>query len=239
MDAGVLIVEDAPELRGLVRALLERAGCTVHEAANGADGVQAVFDHDPDLVILDLGLPGRLDGWSVLARIREAGDVPVLMLTAEDAELARVRGLRAGADDYVTKPFSNAELVARVEALLRRSGRREKKGAAPAVYDDGRLRIDFAEHRVTQNGLTVQLTPLEFRLLAALARRPGELVTHEELLEQVWNDQSGGGRERVKLYVGYLRRKLGTRGVSPIETVRGMGYRYKAPAASPDAADAS
>jgi DNA-binding response OmpR family regulator len=221
----ILIIEDAPDLRALVRVLLEREGHTVLEAGDGTAGLEVLFAAEPGLVILDVGLPGRLDGWSVLERIREVGDVPVLMLTAEDAELQRVRGLRSGADDYVVKPFGHQELVARVEALLRRAtGARRDLG--PTVFDDGRLRIDFAEHRVTQNGRTVQLTPLEFRLLAALAERPGQLVTHEQLLEQVWHDPSGRGRERVKLYVGYLRRKLGARGVPPIETVRGLGYRY-------------
>ena len=219
-------MEDEEDLRSLVRRLLERAGLDVSEAATGREGLRILFDRHPDLVVLDVGLP-ELDGWAVLERIREVSDVPVLMLTAQGGELQKVRGLRGGADDYMTKPFGRQELVARCEALLRRSG--ERRSETPAVLDDGFVRIDFAEHRVTAAGQEVALTPLEFRLLAAFARHPGRLLTHTQLLEMVWNEEHIDGRDRVKLYVGYLRRKLAAAGSEPIETVRGMGYRYSAP----------
>ena len=226
MPATALIVEDDDALRQLVRLLLERAGLTVAEAADGREAIQTFFSTQPDVVVLDVGLP-ELDGWAVLERIRAAGDTPVLMLTAQATELQKVRGLRSGADDYVTKPFGRQELVARVEALLRRAG---GAPSAAEVLDDGFLRIDFAQHRVTARGAEVPLTPLEFRLLAALARNAGTLLSHERLLELVWNEDLPDARDRVKLYVGYLRRKLDqAAGEDPIETVRGMGYRYVAP----------
>ena len=226
MRGTALVVEDEGDLRSLVRRLLERAGLEVWEAPSGRDGLRILFDRHPDLVVLDVGLPD-LDGWAVLERIREVSDVPVLMLTAQGGELQKVRGLRGGADDYMTKPFGRQELVARCEALLRRAG--PGRGETVDVLEDDFLRIDFAEHRVTVRGAEVALTPLEFRLLAALARHPGRLLTHDQLLEMVWNEDHIDGRDRVKLYVGYLRRKLlAAAGSEPIETVRGMGYRYSA-----------
>ena len=225
----MLVIEDDPDLRALVRLLLERAGHHVSEAPDGREGVRQLFSRRPDLVVLDVGLP-ELDGWAVLDRIREVSDLPVLMLTAQAAELQKVRGLKAGADDYVTKPFGRQELVARVDALLRRASARETSRATADVLDDGFLTIDFAAHRVTAAASEVELTPLEFRLLSVLARNAGTLLTHDRLLELVWNDDLGDARDRVKIYVGYLRRKLvDACGQAPIETVRGMGYRYRSP----------
>ena len=224
MQGTVLVVEDESDLRSLVRRLLERTGFEVREAATGREALRMLFDEVPDLVVLDVGLP-ELDGWAVLERVREVSDVPVLMLTAQGGELQKVRGLRSGADDYMTKPFGRQELVARCEALLRRSG--PVRSEAVDALDDGYVRIDFAEHRVTVQGDEVALTPLEFRLLAAFVRNPSRLLSHDQLLELVWNEEDIDGRDRVKLYVGYLRRKLlGVSGSAPIETVRGMGYRY-------------
>ena len=223
------MIEDEPDLRSLVRLLLERAGHYVSEAGDGRDALRTLFRQQPDLVVLDVGIRG-LDGWAVLDRIREVSDLPVLMLTAQATELQKVRGLRAGADDYVTKPFGRQELVARVEALLRRASAAGGRAAAAAVHEDGFLTIDFAAHRVSARGQAIELTPLEFRLLAVLAQNAGTLLTHDRLLELVWNDDLGDGRDRVKIYVGYVRRKLERAcGAAPIETVRGMGYRYAAP----------
>jgi DNA-binding response OmpR family regulator len=168
-----------------------------------------------------------LDGWTVLDRIRELSDTPVMLLTSHGAEMEKVRGLRAGADDYLTKPFGNAELLARVQALLRRS-----RPAAPAaeVYDDGLVKVAFAAHEVRVSDVPVSLTPTEFRLLAALVRRPGETLSAEQLLEQAWQDPAGIGPDRVKFAVMRLRRKLGQQGDRPIGAVRGFGYRYIPPA---------
>jgi DNA-binding response OmpR family regulator len=224
----VLVVEDEEDVRRLVRVLLERAGHTVAEAINGADALVRMQDAPPDLIVLDVTMP-ELDGWQTLERIRDMSDVPVLMLTARTGELDKVRGLRAGADDYVTKPFGRQELLARVEALLRRtSGPREIRSA----YRDAVVTVDFVSREVTVEQRVVQLTPLEFRLLAAFVSHPNETLDREQLLELVWGDAEGFGSDQVKLYVGYLRRKLGWDvDASPIETVRGFGYRYRPPAA--------
>ncbi|HEU4703416.1 MAG TPA: response regulator transcription factor [Conexibacter sp.] len=230
-SAEVLVVEDEGDVRRLVRVLLERAGHTVVEAANGREAISLLEADAPDLVVLDVAMP-ELDGWQTLERIRDLSDVPVLMLTARAGELDKVRGLRGGADDYVTKPFGRQELLARVEALLRRtSGPPEVR----AAYEDGALRIDYVSREVTvgEQRRPVQLTPLEFKLLSAFVRHPNETLSRTRLLELVWGDVEGFGGDQVKLYVGYLRRKLGW-GPSdggPLETIRGFGYRYRPPAA--------
>jgi len=231
----VLVVEDEDDVRRLVRVLLERAGHTVTEAANGLEAISRLEAEAPDLVVLDVAMP-ELDGWQTLERIRDLSDVPVLMLTARVGELDKVRGLRGGADDYVTKPFGRQELLARVEALLRRtSGPPEVR----AAYEDAALRIDYVSREVAvapavgAERRPVQLTPLEFKLLSAFVRHPNETLSRGRLLELVWGDVDGFGGDQVKLYVGYLRRKLGwdPSGGGPLETVRGFGYRYRPPAA--------
>jgi DNA-binding response OmpR family regulator len=226
----VLVVDDDDDIRGLVRTLLERAGATVHAAANGRDGLREFHASRPDLVILDVNMP-ELDGWTVLERIRDMSDVPVLMLTARGDELERVRGLQAGADDYVVKPFGKQEFVARVQALIRRASRAPGEQEAGS-YADAYLAVDWAQARVTVGDREVQLTPLEFRLLSTFVRNPRQVLSRDPLLELVWGDAFGVGGDQVKLYVGYLRRKLepDTPDAVPIETVRGFGYRYKAPA---------
>jgi DNA-binding response OmpR family regulator len=220
-NARVLVVDDEDDIRGLLRQLLERAGHDVREAGDGREGLRLLHDWRPELVVLDVNMP-VLDGWAMLERIRELSDVPVLMLTARGMELDKVRGLKAGADDYVTKPFGRQELLARVEALLRRGG-----GAAPELpeaYDDGTLNVDFAQRLVRVRGEEVALTPLEYRLLAAFVRHPNQVLSHEQLLQLAWGDEDVS-RDQVKLYVGYLRRKLGM--PAAVESVRGFGYRYR------------
>jgi len=152
--------------------------------------------------------------------------VPVLMLTARAGELEKVRGLRGGADDYVTKPFGRQELLARVDAALRR-GRNDQQ--PEQTYADDFLTVDFAQRQVRAGGVDLTLTPLEFRLLGAFVRNQNQVLSHDQLLELVWGDARSADRDQVKLYVGYLRRKLGTGAAeeSPIETVRGFGYRYR------------
>jgi DNA-binding response OmpR family regulator len=221
----ILVVDDDADIRGLVRELLERRGFTVAEATDGKQALQAFYEGRPDLVVLDVSMPG-LDGWATLERIRELSDVPVMMLTARSEELEKTRGLRAGADDYVTKPFGRQELLARVEALLRRAGGRE--AAAAETYSDPFVSIDFAQRAVTAGDQPVELTPLEFRLLTAFVRHPNQVLSHEQLLELVWGDLDAS-REQVKLYVGYLRKKLSPDAPdrAPIETRRGFGYTYR------------
>jgi DNA-binding response OmpR family regulator len=227
-DSRILVVDDDDDIRSLVRTLLERLGAEVREARDGREGLREFHSWRPDLVVLDVSMP-ELDGWSVLERLRDMSDVPVLMLTARGDELERVRGLQAGADDYVVKPFGKQELVARVQALLRRS-QRGATGKESESYTDAYLSIDWAQARVDVGGREVQLTPLEFRLLSTFVRNPRQVLSRDQLLELVWGDAFGVGGDQVKLYVGYLRRKLGDD--APIETVRGFGYKYQPPASS-------
>ena len=223
--ARVLVVDDEEDVRSLVRDLLSRADYEVVEAADGRAALRSFHASRPELVVLDVSMPD-LDGWTVLERIRDLADVPVLMLTARTQELEKVRGLKAGADDYVTKPFGRQELVARVEALLRRA--RDRPGR-PDAYADARLTVDFAQRRVELDGEEVSLTPLEFRLLAAFVTHANQVLSHEQLLELAWGDAYATSRDQVKLYVGYLRRKLGFGPDGPLESVRGFGYRYRRP----------
>jgi DNA-binding response OmpR family regulator len=222
----ILVVDDDDDIRGLVRTLLERAGHDVVDAPDGRAGLRELYGASPDLVILDVAMP-VLDGWATLERIRDVSDVPVLMLTARDAEPDR-RGLTGGADDYVVKPFGRQELVARVDVLLRRP----RRGAEQDTYADARLSISFPQRAVRYDDREVSLTRLEYRLLSALVRHPHQVLGHDQLRELVWGDTVATSRDEVKLYVGYLRRKLDPDdpGNTPIETVRGFGYRYKRPA---------
>jgi DNA-binding response OmpR family regulator len=224
--ARVLVIDDDDDIRGLVVELLERAGLTVEQAPNGRAGLRAFHQSPADLVVLDVSMP-ELDGWETLERIRDLSDVPVIMLTARGAELERVRGLQAGADDYMVKPFGRQELIARVQALLRRA-RTTGGDDRQDTYADDRLTIDFAQRAVTYDGRDVPLTPLEFKLLSAFVRHPRQVLSREQLLELVWGDAYGVSGDQVKLYVGYLRRKLDQDKPDevPIETVRGFGYRY-------------
>ena len=224
--ARVLVIDDDDDIRGLVVELLQRAGLTVDQAPDGRAGLRAFHQSPADLVVLDVSMP-ELDGWETLERIRDLSDVPVIMLTARGAELERVRGLQAGADDYMVKPFGRQELVARVQALLRRA-RATGGDDRQDSYADDRLTIDFAQRAVTYDGRDASLTPLEFKLLSAFVRHPRQVLSREQLLELVWGDAYGVSGDQVKLYVGYLRRKLDpeTPEAVPIETVRGFGYRY-------------
>ena len=231
MKGRVLVIEDDQDISLGIRTILSRHGLDVAGAPDGKDGLRAFHTARPDpfdLVVLDIGLPS-MDGWAVLERIRDLSDVPVLILTAHGNEGDKVRGLLGGADDYLTKPFGNRELAARVEALLRRPRAQQ----APAeVYDDGQLRVSLDVREVTVGGTPVALTPTEFRLLAALTRHPGQTLTPDQLLKLAWNDPLGVGPDRVKFGVMRLRRKLGQDPGQPgasIEAVRGFGYRYVPP----------
>jgi DNA-binding response OmpR family regulator len=221
----VLLIEDDADIALGVRTVLNRNGFEVRAATQGRDGLRLFHSERPDIVVLDVGLP-EMDGWTVLERIRELSEVPVLMLTSHGREVDKVRGLRAGADDYLTKPFGIAEFVARVQALLRRQ---RPADPLPEVFDDGSVRINFATHDVFVDGNAVELTPTEFRLLTALVRHRGQVLSPVKLLELAWSDPLGIGPDRVKYTVMRLRRKLGaeTGGDSAIEAVRGFGYRYR------------
>jgi two-component system OmpR family response regulator len=190
------------------------------EVAEGSAGLRALYNERPDVVLLDFHLPDA-SGLGVLDRIREISEVPLVALVVRDSSSERVRALRAGADDCVTKPVGT-ELVARIEALLRRP---RPAIEVAAIIEDDFIQIDRSRHRVQALGTEVPLTPTEFRMLGAFAENPGRVLGHGQLLDMVWGDRIRAKGE-VKLYVSYLRRKLGAAGVDPVETVRGVGYRY-------------
>ena len=228
MKGRVLVIEDDQDISLGIRTVLSRNGFEVDSSPDGKQGLRAFHLARHDLVVLDIGLPS-MDGWAVLERIRDLSDVPVLILTAHGKEGDKVRGLHGGADDYLTKPFGNRELAARVGALLRRSRAGQPRAE---VYDDGRLLVKLSAREVSVGGTLVTLTPTEFRLLAALIRQPGQTLTPDQLLELAWNDPLGVGPDRVKFGVMRLRRKLGQGFGQPgaaIEAVRGFGYRYVPP----------
>ena len=224
----ILVVDDDDDIRLLLRELLSGAGYLVETAQDGRAALRAFHENPTDVVVLDLSMP-ELDGFETLDRLRDLSDVPVILLTARSGEIDKVRGFRAGADDYVVKPFGRQELLARIEALLRRA----PEATHLERYDDGAISIDYARRLVMCRGLPVRLTPLEFRLLDAFARHPGQVLSADQLIEHCWGNEAGVSRDQVKLYVSYVRKKLGqdSDGWQPIQTVRGFGYRYAPPSA--------
>ncbi|MBI4310804.1 MAG: response regulator transcription factor [Chloroflexi bacterium] len=225
MDTKVLVIDDEESLAALVKAVLEGEGYKVAKAADGKEGLKAFYTFRPELVVLDVLMPA-MDGWQVLERIREVSETPVIMLTALGQEHQIVKGLKGGAADYMVKPFRTAELVARVEAALRKSH------AAPDSndYHDAALRVDFPRHEVYFRGERLDLSPREFRLLGVLVKNAGKVMTATNLLDQCWGEGEGGA-ESLRVYIGYLRKKLldDARRPSVIETVREFGYRYCPP----------
>ena len=222
----ILVVDDEPDVRALVATALELASpdTLLLEAGDGEEALRVMRADPPDLVILDLALPSR-DGFSVLEELRRESALPVIVLTARGMEHDKVRGLELGADDYMTKPFSPRELVARIQTVLRRT-------ATPAqrrgVIERGGIRVDLAARRVFRGADEVRLTPTEFNLLVELASRPGEAVSHETLLQKVWGPEYRTEGHYLKVYIGRLREKLESQPERPrlIETVRGIGYRF-------------
>ena len=228
----ILVVEDEPKMAGLLKRGLEEEGYAVDVAATGSDAIWAATENPYDAILLDLMLPD-MNGFEVCRRLRAGGRwAPVLMLTARTAVADRVAGLDAGADDYLTKPFSFSELFARVRALVRR-GSTER----PAVLEVGDLALDPAARRVTRGDVAVELTAKEFALLEYFMRRPGEVLTRSRIIEHVWDFGYDGDSNVVDVYVRYLREKIDRpfRRYS-IETVRGSGYRFRE---APDGATAS
>src|SRR5499427_7018491 len=182
----VLVVDDDGDIRLLLQELLTGAGYLVDTAPDGRAALRVFFEHPADVVVLDLSMP-ELDGFETLDRLRDLSDVPVILLTARSGEIDKVRGFRAGADDYVVKPFGRQELLARIEALLRRA----PEATHMEHYDDGAISIDYANRLVMSRGLPVRLTPLEFRLVDAFARHPGQVLSAEQLIEHCWGHEAG------------------------------------------------
>lgn len=224
MSARILVVDDEQPIRELLRGYLAREGYEVIEANDGPTAVAAIELGSPDLVVLDLMLPG-LDGLQVCRQLRSTSDAYVLILTARGEEIDRIVGLEVGADDYMVKPFSPRELVARVKALLRRP-RSDGRSGLPRGLD-----VDLGRRRVAVDGQEVVLTYLEFELLAALARDPGIVVPRRQLLERVWGPEFAGDDHLLDVHLAKLRRKLSDKAAAPrfVETVRGAGLRLREP----------
>lgn len=221
----LLLVDDEDNLRSMLDAALRHSGFDVHPAATGRQALDAVAALKPDLIVLDVMLPD-LDGFDVCKRLRTAGDrTPVLFLTARDGTEDKVRGLTLGGDDYLVKPFSLEELVARITAVLRRAG---------VAMDDGRLRcadleMDDEAHRVIRAGSDVALSPTEYNLLRYLLVNRGRVVSKAQILDHVWDYDFGGDGGVVETYIGYLRRKLDASEPRLIHTIRGVGYTLREP----------
>jgi|YNPNPStandDraft_1061719.scaffolds.fasta_scaffold01474_14 two-component system KDP operon response regulator KdpE len=228
MNERVLIIDDDPGLLTLMRLGLERDGYEVITAQSGKEGLRKAYEYRPDLIVLDILMP-EMDGWEVCQRLRYVCDTPILILTAVDERDGVIRGLSIGADDYVLKPCTFEELKARIRALLRRSAG-ASGNARRTVYDDGNLRIDFSEGTVMKRGEPVSLTPTESRLLLYLASQQGKVVSHQELLTQVWGPAYNDAVGYLSVYIRYLRQKIEDDPANPryIRTRWRVGYYFAA-----------
>ena len=226
MNERILIIDDEPSVHDVVKAYLEREGFIVYDATNGQEGLDLALVKRPDLVVLDLMLPD-LSGEEICKQLRERSDVAILMLTAKTTEDQRVEGLSLGADDYVTKPLSPRELVARIKAVLRRTAGSDMPLVELLRFDDGRLEIDSARHEVRIASEPVDLTPSEYKLLLALAQYPGRAYSRFELINRVQGHDFEGYERTIDAHVKNLRRKIEEDPAHPryVETVHGIGYR--------------
>ena len=226
--ARILFVEDEPSITDPFSRALAREGFEPVLARSGREALALAERTEPDLVLLDLNLPDA-DGRDVCRELRRRGDVPIVMLTARGTETDRIVGLELGADDYVVKPFSGAEVIARIRAVLRRTDRREGEPGEPVEV--GALRVDFASRRATLGETQLELSRKEFDLLAELVRNAGRVVPREELISRVWDENWFGSTKTLDTHVGWLRRKLGDDAAAPryLHTVRGVGFRFAGP----------
>jgi DNA-binding response OmpR family regulator len=227
MSQTILLIDDDTSLLNLLGKYLEKAGYRVLRASSGLAGIQIFFEGRPDLVVLDLMMP-RKDGWETCRRIREVSDVPIIMLTAQGGEPSKLKGFQLGVDDYVTKPFSFAELTARIGAVLSRVGRSE--AAAHKVLEVGGMTMDRRTRQVTRDGQALQLSPTEFRLLAYLMEHAGEPLSPATLVTEVWGPAYADDKGYIKRYIWYLRQKIEPDPANPryVVTERGFGYRFVA-----------
>ncbi|HEY3863267.1 MAG TPA: response regulator [Verrucomicrobiae bacterium] len=223
----VLIIDDEIQMRRLLRVTLEGNGYRVFEADSGQAGLVEAAQRRPDIVVLDLGLPD-MDGLAVLRRLREWSETPVLVLSVREGEEDKVGALDRGADDYMNKPFSTAEFLARLRAARRRA----QPAGDNAVFVSGPLQVDFSSRAVTIKGKEIKLTPTEYSLLRLLARNAGKVVTHGQILKEVWGPNYGGQTHYLRVYMAHLREKLETDSSRPelLLTESGIGYRMKAEA---------
>ena len=222
----ILTIEDENDIRRFLRTTLGANGMTVIEAETGKAGLQKASSQTPDIILLDLGLPD-MDGMDIIRQLREWGRTPIIVLSARGQESDKVEALELGADDYLTKPFSAGELIARIKVALRHANR--PQGDAPFVYDYDNLSIDTAARRVRLDGEDVHLTPIEYKLLAVLARNSGKVLTHGALLNEVWGKHSSDNQTYLRIHTQHLREKLKDDALNPrfIVTEPGIGYRLK------------
>lgn len=232
MPAKILIVDDDKTLLRFVGEYLEEEGHEVITAARGPEALRAFFESRPDLVFLDVMMPG-MDGWEVCARLRELADTPIVMLTAKTEEPDKLRGFRLGVDDYITKPFSLAELGARSRAILARTAASRETDIS--LHRAGSLEIDLARREAKLRGEVLDLTPTEFRLLSRLAQKPGEAVAQEELIRQVWGENRKTSSSALRRYIWFLRQKIEDDPTNPTRllTVRGFGYLLESDGSPP------
>ena len=227
-DAIVVLIEDEPQIRRFLRATLTGQGYRLFEAATGADGLVEVGSRQPDVIIIDLGLPD-MDGVDVIRRLREWTAVPIIVLSARGQERDKVTALDAGADDYVSKPFGASELVARIRVALRHAAGASHE-ADEAAFKVGELQVDRLRRHVSLGGTEVRLTPTEYKLLTTLIRHAGKVVTHQQLLREVWGPAHTDQAHYVRIYMAHLRHKLETEPARPryLLTEPGVGYRLAA-----------
>jgi two-component system KDP operon response regulator KdpE len=224
-DPVVVLIEDEPQIRRFLRATLAAQGYRLFEAATGADGLVEVSSRQPDVVIVDLGLPD-MDGLDVIRRLREWTDVPVIVLSARGQERDKVTALDAGADDYVSKPFGANELLARIRVALRHTAGASHEGGE-ATFAVGELRVDLLHRRVSVGDQDIRLTPTEYKLLTTLVQHAGRVVSHQQLLREVWGPAHTDQAHYVRVYMAHLRHKLETEPARPryLTTEPGVGYR--------------
>ncbi len=232
MARTILVVDDEPTLRETLAESLESEGFRVLQAGEGPSALQMFRAHRPDLILLDLMLP-ELSGVEVCRIVRQESDVPILMLTAKDSEVDKVVGLELGADDYVTKPFSLRELLARIRALLRRTEQTTPVEAPAPTVSLGRVQVDLAGHRLLRDGQALPVKPKAFDLLAFLLRHPGQVFSRDQLLERVWGYDYAGETRTVDVHIHWLRSQIEDDAAAPefLHTVRGVGYVFRRPAA--------
>jgi two-component system KDP operon response regulator KdpE len=224
MKTTVLIIDDEVQIRRLLKVVLEGAGYGVKEADCGVLGIQSIASARPDIVLLDMGLP-NISGLDILQRLREWSGVPVVVLTVQDDENDKIRALDAGADDYVTKPFASGELLARIRATLRRAQPQEEK----AVFSQGGLEVDLIARTVKRDAVEVSLTPTEWSLLTLLIRHAGRIMTHHQILREVWGPGAEKHRDYLRVYLTHLRKKVERNPARPEHIINepGVGYRLK------------
>lgn len=225
-DKRILVVDDEEHIVELIKFNLEKEGCNVTTANNGTDALKIAKEKQPDLILLDLMLPG-IDGLEVCRRVRKDGEIseiPIIMITAKGEEIDKILGLELGADDYITKPFSVRELVARVKAILRRTG--NKKEVSDFIFEN--ISINFDKHEVRKNGQRIELTLKEFELLEILIKNEGKVVTRDFLLDKIWGYEYVGETRTVDVHIRHLRQKIEKDDKNPmyIQTIRGIGYRF-------------